>query len=106
MPKVTYSTDIPLNIYGGEIESVSFAFSPYTASDMSVALNITVLGWKSSTNSLIGFNIKIYDNNSGMLISSRNEAMGSEVAAGNFSREISCSLIKSGNYRIVISSYF
>ena len=106
MPTVTYSTEIPLNIHGGEIESVSFAFSPYTTSDMSVTLNITVLGWKSSTNSLIGFNIKIYDNSSGMLILSRNELMGSEVASGDFSREISCSLIKSGNYRIVISSYF
>ena len=106
MPTVTYSTEIPLNIRGGEIESVSFVFSPYTASDMMVSLNITVLGWKSSTNSLIGFNIKIYDNNSGMLITSRNEVMGSEVSAGDFSREISCSLLKSGNYRIVISSYF
>ena len=106
MPKVTYSTDMPLHIRGGEIESVSFAFSPYTSSDMHINLNITVLGWKTSTDSLIGFNIKIYDSNSGMLISERNELMGSEVAAGYFSREISCLLIKSGNYRVVISSYF
>ena len=103
MPKITSEQDLPIDLGYGEITAIFYTFSPYTSKDDYVMLNITAKGWKSSTDSLLKYSIKIYDADSGMLVSSRNEWMGAEVSSGDFIKETLCRVVKCKNYRIVIA---
>ena len=68
-------------------------------------MNLVLLGWRTSIYSYFHLNIKIIDNSSGTILTSRNIFLESGYEAGYFIEELPLSILKSKEYRIVITSY-